>query len=47
MSIEHYERTLARLDLYKKLETAEQEIAEGAQGKAAFALLKSLKRNRE
>jgi len=47
MSIEHYERTLARLDLYKMLETAEQEIAEGAHGKDAFTLLKSLKRHPE
>ncbi len=44
MSIEHYEKQMARIDLYSKLETAETEIANGAGGKDAFELLKSLKR---
>ena len=44
MSIEHYEKQMARIDLYNKLETAETEIANGAKGKDAFELLRSLKR---
>jgi len=44
MSIEHYEKQMAKIDLYGKLEKAENEISNGAEGKDAFDLLKSLKR---
>jgi prevent-host-death family protein len=33
MSIEHYEANIARSELYRKLEEAENEIASGAKGK--------------
>ena len=35
MSISHYEKQLAQLDLYQKLDKARQEIASGAKGKNA------------
>ena len=44
MSIEHYEKQMAKIDLYGKLEKAEVEISSGAAGKDAFELLKSLRR---
>jgi len=44
MSIEHYEKRMAKIDLYEKLEKSEMEISNGAVGKDAFDLLKSLKR---
>ena len=43
MSIEHYEKQLARIELYQKLDEAELEIHQGAVGKNAVQLLKSLK----
>lgn len=45
MSMEHYERHMARMSLYQKLEVAEKEISSGAVGKDAFTVLASLKRN--
>ena len=44
MSLEHYERQMARIELYQKLQEAEAEIAAGAKGKDAREFLKSLKR---
>lgn len=41
MSLEHYERQMARIELYQKLQEAETEIAEGAAGKDARTVLKS------
>jgi len=46
MSIEHYEKQMAKIDLYGKLEKAEAEILNGAVGKDAFEFLKSLKRTK-
>ncbi len=46
MSIEHYDRHMAKMDLYQKLEVAEKEIAHGAEGKDAFMLLQNLKRGK-
>jgi len=46
MSIEHYEKQMAKIDLYGKLEKAEVEISNGAAGKDAFEFLKSLKRSK-
>jgi len=45
MSIEHYEKQFARIDLHQKLEKAETEIKLGAVGKNAFDVLKSYKRS--
>ena len=42
MSLEHYERQIARIDLYEKLHEAELEIAEGAKGKDARTILESM-----
>jgi hypothetical protein len=42
MSLEHYERQIARLELYQKLQEAESEIAAGATGKDARAVLNTL-----
>jgi len=42
MSLEHYERQIARIDLYEKLHAAEAEIAAGAKGKDARTILESL-----
>ena len=43
MSITHYERNLARIDLYQKLETAEAQITNGASGVDYKVVLKKLK----
>lgn len=42
MSLEHYEKQLARIDLYQKLNIARDEIRNGAPGKDAKKLLKDL-----
>jgi prevent-host-death family protein len=42
MSLDHYERQLARLELYQKLSEAQNEINRGAKGKNAKAVIKSL-----
>ena len=42
MSLDHYERQLARLELYQKLSEAQDEINRGAKGKNAKAVIKSL-----
>ena len=42
MSLEHYERQMARIDLYQKLYDAEKEIAAGAKGKDARTVLSAL-----
>jgi len=42
MSLEHYERQLARIELYQKLQEAESEISAGAKGKDARSVLKAL-----
>jgi prevent-host-death family protein len=42
MSIEFYEKQLARLDLYGKLKEADDEIAQGAQGVEATDFVRSL-----
>lgn len=47
MSIEHYEKQMAKIDLYGKLEKAEAEILNGATGRDAFEFLKSLKRTNQ
>ncbi len=44
MSLEHYERQIARIELYQKLQEAETEIAAGAKGKDARELVKALNR---
>ena len=42
MSLEHYEKQLAKIDLYQKLNIARDEIRNGAPGKDAKKLLKDL-----
>ena len=42
MSIEHYEKQLARIELYQKLNEARDEIRNGAVGKDAREVLKEL-----
>lgn len=42
MSLEHYERQMAQIELYQKLDEARKEIAAGAKGKDARTLIKSL-----
>lgn len=42
MSIEHYERQMARIDLYRELEVAEREIQTGARGKPAAEVFQKL-----
>ncbi|NCN05733.1 MAG: type II toxin-antitoxin system Phd/YefM family antitoxin [Spirochaetales bacterium] len=42
MSIEHYEKQIARIELYTKLKEAEDEIARGARGTDAQAFIQSL-----
>jgi prevent-host-death family protein len=42
MSIEHYEKQLAKLELYQKLSEAQEEIQAGAVGKDARTILKSM-----
>jgi prevent-host-death family protein len=42
MSISHYEKQLAQLDLYQKLDKARQEIASGAKGKNAREFIDKL-----
>ena len=42
MSLEAYERLLARLELYAKLDEAEAEIAAGAEGTDFFAFAEKL-----
>jgi prevent-host-death family protein len=42
MSIEHYEKQLARIELYQKLNEASDEIRNGAVGKDAREVLKGL-----
>ena len=43
MSVEEYERLQGLIDLYSKLAVAEQEIAEGAEGKDFAALARQLR----
>ena len=43
MSIEHYEKQIAKIELYSELEKSEIQIALGAKGKNAINFLKSLK----
>ena len=45
MSIEYYEKHFSRLDLYQKLDDAERQIKEGAQGIDYKVLLDSLRKN--
>lgn len=42
MSIDYYEKQMARLELYQKIEESRNEIANGASGKDAKNLLKEL-----
>ncbi len=42
MSISHYERQLAKIELYQKLQEARVEIEDGAAGKDARTVLGSL-----
>ena len=42
-SIEDYERKEALIDLYSKLAVAEEEIANGAEGKEFFTIAKQLR----
>ncbi|MDP3443936.1 MAG: type II toxin-antitoxin system Phd/YefM family antitoxin [Ignavibacteria bacterium] len=42
MSLEYYERQLAKIELYQKLDDARSEIAHGAKGKNAKAVLSNL-----
>ena len=42
MSMDHYERQLAQIDLYQKLDEARQEIANGSKGKDARKLIQDL-----
>ncbi|MDC7240201.1 MAG: type II toxin-antitoxin system Phd/YefM family antitoxin [Spirochaetales bacterium] len=42
MSIEHYEKQLARLELYQKLNEAQKEIHTGAVGKDAHEVIRNL-----
>jgi len=42
MSLDHYERQLARLELYQKLSEAQDEITHGAKGKNAKSVITSL-----
>ena len=42
MSLDHYEKQLARLELYQKLSEAQDEIKSGAKGKNAKTLISSL-----
>jgi prevent-host-death family protein len=42
MSLEHYEKQLAKIDLYQKLNIARDEIRNGAPGKDAKKLLRDL-----
>jgi hypothetical protein len=42
MSIEHYEKQLARIELYQKLNEAQNEIDKGAKGKNAKDTIKSM-----
>jgi prevent-host-death family protein len=42
MSISHYEKQLARIELYQKLQEARDEIYNGAPGKDARTVLDSL-----
>lgn len=42
MSIEHYEKQLARLELYQLLDDAREEIENGAAGKNAKQIIKTM-----
>ena len=42
MSLEHYERQMARIDLYLKLYEAEKEITAGSKGKDARTVISAL-----
>ena len=42
MSMDHYERQLAQIDLYKKLDEARQEIAAGIKGKDAKKVIQDM-----
>lgn len=42
MSLEHYEKQLAKIDLYQKLNEARDEIKNGAPGKDARETLKAM-----
>ena len=42
MSLEYYEKQLARIELYQKLNEAREEIRNGATGKDAREVLKGL-----
>jgi prevent-host-death family protein len=42
MSMDHYERQLAQIDLYQKLNEARQEIASGSKGKNAKKVIESM-----
>jgi prevent-host-death family protein len=42
MSVEHYEKQIARIELYSKLQEAREEIQEGAAGKNAQDVLLGL-----
>ena len=42
MSLEYYDKQLARLELYQKLNQAREEIRDGATGKDALTFINSL-----
>ncbi len=42
MSIEHYERQMARIDLYRELDIAEREIESGAKGRPVAEVFRKL-----
>ena len=42
MSVEHYEKQLAKIELYQKLNNARDEIRNGAKGKDARSTIKAL-----
>jgi prevent-host-death family protein len=43
MSINHYEKLIARQELYSKLEEAEEQIRSGARGKTATEVMETMK----
>jgi prevent-host-death family protein len=42
MSMDHYERQLSQIELYKKLDEARQEIATGVKGKNAKKVIQDI-----
>jgi prevent-host-death family protein len=42
MSMDHYERQLSQIELYKKLDEARQEIAAGTKGKDAKKIIQDM-----